>query len=188
MKWTSNKKDARSNGHLYYFTGKPCHRGHVGLRKVKGRGSCVECTKLLNRLKRQSDQGNVIREKRKRWRADNPKAAKLKGKIKRDRDPVRYKLALTKHRAKKLGVEFSLTKNDIVIPKRCPVLGIELRASNRARDPYSPSIDRIHNDRGYTSDNIVIVSLRANALKGDATIRELQLIANFYSKLTRKRK
>ena len=38
-------KEARSQGLVRYYTGKPCANGHVAERRVKGR-SCVECSKL----------------------------------------------------------------------------------------------------------------------------------------------
>jgi len=108
--------------------------------------------------------------------------AKLKGLVRRKKNPIRYKLAIIKHRAKVIGVEFNLRPEDVIIPDTCPVLGIPLRFSNRPRDPNSPSIDRIDNRKGYTQDNVVIVSNRVNALKGDASVEELIKIATFYSK------
>lgn len=43
MAYPANKADAKLLGNKYYFTGKPCIRGHIALRKTKG--SCVECVK-----------------------------------------------------------------------------------------------------------------------------------------------
>ena len=37
------RKEAKETGATHYFTGGPCIRGHVALRKTKG--SCVECIK-----------------------------------------------------------------------------------------------------------------------------------------------
>jgi hypothetical protein len=39
--YPNNRKEAQKLGIKYYFTGQPCIRGHVVLRKTKG--SCVEC-------------------------------------------------------------------------------------------------------------------------------------------------
>ena len=39
------------------------------------------------------------------------------------------------------------------------------------------SFDRIHPDKGYTQDNVRIISNRANRLKCDGNVRELALIA-----------
>lgn len=43
MEYPINRTDAKQSGAKFYFTGKPCIRGHIALRKTKG--SCVECTK-----------------------------------------------------------------------------------------------------------------------------------------------
>lgn len=43
MEYPNNRADAKATGAKYYFTGKPCTRGHTALRKTKG--SCVECMK-----------------------------------------------------------------------------------------------------------------------------------------------
>lgn len=87
-------------------------------------------------------------------------------------------------RCSRNDVEFNLTVEDIVIPKKCPVLGIELKKTigNGARTDNTPSIDRVDNDRGYVKDNIIIVSWRANRLKSDATPEELRRIAKFYGR------
>lgn len=43
--------DAKAQGLLYYFTGKPCKRGHLSKRSVVGQ-RCVECDRLWNRTNR----------------------------------------------------------------------------------------------------------------------------------------
>jgi hypothetical protein len=43
MDYPNNRADAKATGAKYYFTGKPCVRGHVALRKTKG--CCIECMK-----------------------------------------------------------------------------------------------------------------------------------------------
>ena len=48
---------------------------------------------------------------------------------------------------------------------------------------YSPSFDRIDPKKGYTKNNIVIVSTRANRIKSDATVDEIRKVADFYEKL-----
>ena len=41
--YPTSRKAAKELGNKYYFTGQPCVRGHLALRKVKGAG--VECVK-----------------------------------------------------------------------------------------------------------------------------------------------
>lgn len=93
--------------------------------------------------------------------------------------------------AKKRGIKFTLRYEDIKWPAACPALGIKLAYSRRRRSgprPNSPSFDRINPKRGYTPDNVVIVSTRANAMKSDANTRELWLVADFYWRLEKKRR
>ena len=47
----------------------------------------------------------------------------------------------------------------------------------------SASIDRIHNHLGYIPGNVHWVSYRANRIKADATVEELQKIADYYRRL-----
>lgn len=88
-------------------------------------------------------------------------------------------LAQAKYRAKKLGLPFNITAEDLVVPRLCPALGIPLRRNvgSTGYHPNSPSVDRIVPELGYTKGNIVVISNRANTLKRDATAFELGLIA-----------
>ena len=42
----------------------------------------------------------------------------------------------------------------------------------------SPSIDRIDSTKGYVKGNVKIISLRANMMKNDANLQELQKFCN----------
>lgn len=83
-----------------------------------------------------------------------------------------------KRRAKKKEVRFNIGVEDIPdIPDFCPVLNIPIKA-NDAAGPLdsSPSIDRIIPELGYVKGNIRVVSNRANRLKADATLEEMELV------------
>lgn len=88
-----------------------------------------------------------------------------------------------KQRAKKSNIEFTISKNDIIIPDNCPVFGFPLKRENKETWHSAPSLDRIDNTKGYTKENVVVVSRRANILKKDATIQELIQIAKYYEHL-----
>ena len=79
-------------------------------------------------------------------------------------------LLSAKHRAAATGREFDLVIEDITIPDICPALGTPMK---------SPSIDRKDNNKGYTKDNIMVISRRANVIKSDATIEELEAILRY---------
>ena len=86
-----------------------------------------------------------------------------------------------KKRAKLKGQEFNLEIEDIpAIPEFCPILNIKIVA-NKTHSPLdsSPSLDRIDSNKGYTKGNIQIISNRANRIKSDATIEEIELLLNF---------
>ena len=72
-----------------------------------------------------------------------------------------------KSRAKRKGREFSIELSDIVIPAVCPVLGTPM---------VGPSLDRIDSGKGYVKGNVRVISKRANTLKNNATIEELELV------------
>jgi hypothetical protein len=83
-------------------------------------------------------------------------------------------------RAKKHSLAFDLEVKDIHIPEFCPLLGvrIEQNLGRRGPTPKSPSIDRILPDKGYTKDNVWVISHKANTIKSNATVSELRMIAD----------
>jgi hypothetical protein len=91
----------------------------------------------------------------------------------REKHPHCYWLHSIKSRAALKGLEFNLTKEDLVVPEYCPVLGIKLARGVGKVSPSSPQVDRIDNNRGYVKGNVRVISQRANGLKSDATIEEL---------------
>lgn len=97
----------------------------------------------------------------------------------RAKDPIKHMLYDAKKRAKAKGLEFDLVPSDLEVPEFCPVLGIPLFVGGSKRSHNSPSLDRVDNSRGYTKDNVCIISLRANTLKNDATAEELKAIVDY---------
>jgi len=81
-------------------------------------------------------------------------------------------------RAKKKNLYFNLDESDLETPNICPVLGIPLfrNVGGVNGSANSPSIDRIDNTKGYIKGNVQIISNRANSLKSDASIEELEAI------------
>ena len=136
----------------------------------------------------------------KAWRKNNPeknKANNLRGnKRKLELHPEKYKElnrkyskewacnhpeerlhAAARQRANQNNIPFDIKRSDIVIPTHCPLLGLSLQRSGSGRVEYnSPSLDRIHNNRGYVKGNIWVISHRANRLKSNATLEELELL------------
>ncbi len=91
--------------------------------------------------------------------------------------PEKYLLKQAKERAKNRGFDFDLVLEDIVIPSVCPIMGIPLKYIIGEYSDYSPSIDRIDSTKGYTKDNIWVISSIANRMKWDADKEQLILFA-----------
>ena len=89
-------------------------------------------------------------------------------------------LSAAKKRAKNRGIEFNIDINDILIPKICPILKIELKRSDGKLSYNSPTIDRIDSSMGYVKNNIQIISHRANTLKSNASFEEIEKIYNWF--------
>lgn len=85
-----------------------------------------------------------------------------------------------RNRARLSGREFDLDLSDVVIPTHCPILGIELYSeAGQGCGDHSPTLDRVDNARGYIKGNVCVISGRANRLKRDASLAELQALVKY---------
>lgn len=84
--------------------------------------------------------------------------------------------------ASKTRHEFTLTFDEILWNKFCPILGIELDYFANKIQHNSVSFDRVDSTKGYIPGNIQIISHRANNLKGDGTLREFELLVKYLKK------
>jgi len=101
------------------------------------------------------------------------------------KNPERAILNAARQRARKLGLPFDLTIENIIIPKLCPVLGIPLvfRVGHGSFQPDSPSLDRFRPARGYVQGNVAVISWRANKIKSNATLKEVKAIARWMEEM-----
>lgn len=116
--------------------------------------------------------------------AANPRRYREAGATKEARrrrnNPIRTMYDNAKQRAKRAGLEFTISQDDIVIPDKCPVLGMALATpEERGKQQLdnSPSLDRIDNTKGYTPDNVWVVSYQANRMMSNATPEQLLIFA-----------
>lgn len=93
------------------------------------------------------------------------------------RNPEKVILWRAKARAKKFGITFDISIEDIVIPTHCPVLLIPL--SFEGSRSSSPSLDRIVNSLGYIQGNVRVISNRANRLKSNLTYEEVERLLKY---------
>lgn len=98
------------------------------------------------------------------------------------RNPSEHLHATAKTRAKRAGREFNIEVSDVIVPEFCPVLGMKLQRAEgrsfRSKDA-SPSLDRIDSSKGYVKGNIRVISWRANIVKGDATMAEIEAVVAY---------
>lgn len=85
--------------------------------------------------------------------------------------PLEVKLYhAAKRRAKRKGLDFNIEVSDIIIPNKCPVLGVELKPKTE----HAPSLDRIDPTKGYIKGNVQVISKKVNALKKNLTFSEIE--------------
>ena len=89
-----------------------------------------------------------------------------------------------KRRAIKYNIPFTLTLDDMDLPTHCPILGIELKTSTGPIADNSPTLDQIVPRQGYTKENTLIISKRANTIKSYGTPEEHLKIYKFFTELT----
>lgn len=121
---------------------------------------------------RRYEKSDDRKQKNKQWRE-----------AKMSEDRFRFVWYAAKRRAKSCGVPFTISKQDIIdiFPSdgKCPMLGIELQFNNKKSKDNSPSLDRTIPELGYVPGNIQLISYRANRIKNDSTVEELEKILSF---------
>lgn len=86
-------------------------------------------------------------------------------------NPERLMVRNARRRALAKGVLFQLSPEDIMIPERCPLLGCLLEQGDRDN---APTLDRIDPSKGYVANNVWVISMKANRIKNNATVEELE--------------
>lgn len=90
--------------------------------------------------------------------------------------PIEHRLYYgAKSRARLKGIPFELELADIKIPPVCPVFGTAFIVGGR----LAASLDRIDPTKGYVQGNVQVVSVRANEIKSDATLEELEKVVAY---------
>ena len=104
-------------------------------------------------------------------------------------DPHTRVCSHLKHRAKRKGLDFDLTPEFLrsIDRDRCPYLEIPI-IWNTGKGVFkaaanSKSVDRIDSAKGYTKDNVIICSTRANQILSDSTLPEIALIAHNFRRI-----
>ena len=114
-----------------------------------------------------------------RWTANHPGR---KREVREGVGRVRYLIYSIRSRAKRLGIECSITEADVVIPDTCPVLGMPLITAKGVSQYNSATVDRIDPSIGYVPGNVQVMSKLANMMKNNATPEQLLAFADWAPK------
>ena len=156
--------------------------------------NCKICDKLftprnhLERICSDECRKEAKYESKRKWRTRTPDHKKRwteytnKWRNANQRNKIISRLAVIRSRAAEGSLDFNLSVEDIIIPDICPVLGIPLDSKTRDRQW---SIDRVIPELGYVQNNIQVISMRANRLKQDATVEEIEKILDYYRRNVR---
>lgn len=121
----------------------------------------------------------INRDRKGRYKSDPEFRQRLKNhsKLYREKYKERHMLSQARIRARNSNLPFNITVEDIVIPKTCPILGIELVINNKKRLWNSASLDKVDNTLGYVKGNVRVISYMANHMKGKFTRQELEMFS-----------
>jgi len=106
---------------------------------------------------------NVVEERIKRWRNNNPKRSWIYG-----------TLGGHKKDGHKIMIDIESLYNIILYIENCSICNKTLnwRHKGRGPKPDSPTIDRINNDNEININNIMIICNQCNTTKGSRTFKE----------------
>lgn len=130
------------------------------------------------------DNKEKVLEDVKKYREANRPKIQEKGREYYRRKLKNRLLNAARARARKQSLEFDLTEDDIILPRFCPLLGVEMfvTESRRGNKDCSFSLDRIDSSKGYTKGNVWIISHKANTMKSSSTLQEFELMAQNWRK------
>jgi hypothetical protein len=121
------------------------------------------------------------------YRLKNPDKVRGDNRKNRTRPFKTHLVKKARIRARKNGLDATITAADVEWPTRCPVLGIDLiypERTGQQKDrgdlpPNYPSLDRLEPSKGYVPGNVFVISHRANMLKSNATLEEIEAVARY---------
>lgn len=145
-------------------------------------GRCSGCEEYCQNYYKENRKQEIARAQK----SNRKKSRKEINDYKRDlnrRHPLNVLVQQAKSRAKKKGVPFDLKVSDLEIPDVCPILGISLVKNDKVVGKNSYSIDRIIPELGYVKGNVAVISHKANTIKNNASIEELEKVLNWLKEI-----
>lgn len=149
-----------------------CKKSLDGLDQDKKR--CSSCKEYYTNYYKTHRKQEIDRAKT-NLSKDREKTNKYKRELHR-RNPLSKLLQQARARAKEKKIPFDISIQDLKIPSVCPILGILLKVNDGHAKDNSISIDRIVPELGYVRGNVEIISHKANSIKNNATVEELEKV------------
>jgi len=91
--YPTDRATAKATGAKYYYTGQPCVRGHIALRKTKG--ACVECVRedwaVDNAKRSEKPKSEAAKAAGKRYYEKNKDAVKARANARPKNEVTQYK-------------------------------------------------------------------------------------------------
>lgn len=124
---------------------------------------CIECTHKhwLAKL-----------EKRRKAHEAKPQDAK-------DLVIIRSMMKSARKRAKRDGIEFTITEKDIKLVHVCPIRDVPLVRNEGKISPDNYSFDRQDNSKGYVPGNVYVISWLANQAKSNMNIAQVEKLLKY---------
>jgi hypothetical protein len=151
----------------------------------KNRDTILEKNRLRGKCYRQENR-EALRAKGRKHYTDNRDAylVKKRAALQVPANRMRRLWSAARIRAIRKGLDCSTDLREMLTaapPANCTCCGCTLDYSTgRGHDKdHSPSLDRIDNGKGYTVENVAVICMRCNWVKGDASLAELEMIANY---------
>jgi hypothetical protein len=149
---------------------------HRDKTKRDGRvGTCKTCVAQRDATRYAADPQKYISYQRDYQKKNTSKVRDRQRRYRQDH-PEKILLIQARRRAKEKNIAFSISEADIMIPEICPLLGIKLSpvSGQHGGGDSSPSLDRKRPELGYIPGNVWVISWKANRIKCDASLEELQ--------------
>lgn len=195
MDYYLNRQHAIKEGKGVYL-GPPCTYGHgsaeLGNKRRTKSHECIACKRKADSIRarnKRAEKGAKVGRPRKYPEIVGP----VRPRKKRDPKPVtdfEQWVYRSRHNKKNVTLRKQLTQQMYLALYRthCPLLGIELTYKAYTPGLRPPanyaSLDRIDPKKGYIEGNVQILSFRANSIKSDATLEELETMATNWKKIS----
>lgn len=147
----------------------------------KKRAYCRPCHASREKARR-ANNPNQRAQNRAHYALNSDRILQVR-RVHRQKNPAKHYCWLLRSGAKKRGLLFSLTEQDLgtLLHERCPVCGV-LYEHGTDRSKWR-SFDRLDNDRGYVVGNVVALCYRCNRMKNDGTAEEHRRLADWLDRV-----